>query len=291
MAFKIINNYINSQNSIYFIGEIGINHNGDLDLAKRIMKEAKVSGFSAVKFQKRNPEITTPEEVKDNLRETPWGNMTYLEYKFKIEFQKREYDEINKYAKELNIDWFASCWDEESLDFINRYDVPCIKIASACITNKKLMNQHVKTEKPLIMSTGMSSLDQIEKAFNILSQNPLAILHSTSTYPCPPEELNLNMIKTMKSLYPKNPIGYSGHESGLSTSIAAAVIGAKIIERHITIDRSLWGTDQAASLGPEGMRKLIGSVNSVIKSLGDGIKKVYPSEQKSITNLRTIDDI
>ncbi len=291
MAFKIINNYINSQNSVYFIGEIGINHNGDLDLAKRIMKEAKVSGFSAVKFQKRNPEITTPEEVKDNLRETPWGNMTYLEYKFKIEFQKREYDEINKYAKELNIDWFASCWDEESLDFINRYDVPCIKIASACITNKKLMNQHVKTEKPLIMSTGMSSLDQIEKAFNILSQNPLAILHSTSTYPCPPEELNLNMIKTMKSLYPKNPIGYSGHESGLSTSIAAAVIGAKIIERHITIDRSLWGTDQAASLGPEGMRKLIGSVNSVIKSLGDGIKKVYPSEQKSITNLRTIDDI
>lgn len=290
MAFEIVNNYVNSPNSIYFIGEIGINHNGDINLAKKIMKEAKSAGFSAVKFQKRNPEITTPLEVRNNIRETPWGEMTYIDYKFKIELQKQEYDEINKYAKELGIDWFASCWDEESLDFISRYDLPCIKIASACITNKNLMNQHVKTEKPLIMSTGMSNLDQIEKAFNILSKNPLAILHATSTYPCPPEELNLNMIKTLHSLYPEHPIGYSGHESGLSTSIAAAVLGAKIIERHITIDRALWGTDQAASLGPDGMRKLIGSVNSIIRSMGDGVKKVYDSEQKSIMNLRPIDN-
>ena len=291
MAFEIIKNYINEPNSVYFIGEIGINHNGDINLAKKIMKEAKVAGFSAVKFQKRNPEITTPAEVKNNIRQTPWGEMTYIDYKFKIEFQNSEYDEINKYAKELDIDWFASCWDEDSLNFISRYDPPCIKIASACITNKNLMKEHVKTNKPLIMSTGMSNLNQIEKSYNILSENPLAILHSTSTYPCPPEELNLNMINTLKSLYPENPIGYSGHESGLSTSIAAAVIGAKIIERHITIDRALWGTDQAASLGPEGMRKLIGSVDSVIKSLGDGVKKVYESEQKSITNLRPIDDV
>ncbi len=291
MAFIIVKNYINAPNSVYFIGEIGINHNGDINLAKTIMKEAKVAGFSAVKFQKRNPEITTPPDVRNKIRETPWGEMTYIDYKFKIELEKSEYDEINKYAKELDIDWFASCWDEESLDFINSYDLPCIKIASACITNKNLMNKHVETGKPLIMSTGMSSLEQIEKAYSILSKNPLAILHATSTYPCPPEELNLNMINTLKSLYPDNPIGYSGHESGLSTSIAAAVIGAKIIERHITIDRALWGTDQAASLGPDGMRKLIGSVNSIITSMGDGVKKVYDSEQKSIKNLRPIDDI
>ncbi len=290
MAFKIVDDYINTPDSVYFIGEIGINHNGDINLAKKIMKEAKVAGFSAVKFQKRNPEITTPQKVRNNMRETPWGEMTYIDYKFRIEFEKNDYDEINKYAKELDIDWFASCWDKDSLDFIGRYDLPCIKIASACITNKNLLKEHLKTGKPLIMSTGMSNLEQIEKAYNILSQNPLAILHSTSTYPCPPEELNLNMINTLKSIYPDNPIGYSGHESSLSTSIAAAVIGAKIIERHITIDRALWGTDQAASLGPEGMRKLIGSVNSVITSLGDGVKKVYDSEQKSIQNLRPIDD-
>jgi N-acetylneuraminate synthase len=291
MSFKIIDDYINEPGFVYFIGEIGINHNGDINLAKKIMKEAKIAGFSAVKFQKRNPEVTTPEDVKNDIRETPWGKMTYLEYKYKIEFEKSEYDKINQYAKELEIDWFASCWDEDSLNFIERYDTPCIKIASACITNKKLMLKHVDTNKPLIMSTGMSTKKEIISSFNILSKNDLAILHSTSSYPCPPEELNLNMIKTLIKLFPENPIGYSGHESGLSTSIAAAVLGAKIIERHITTDRALWGTDQAASLGPDGMRKLVGSINSIILSMGDGVKKVYDSEKNSLRKLRPINDI
>ena len=292
MEFKLNNHTIsNKNNSVYFVGEIGINHNGDIDIAKSIMKEAKLAGFSAVKFQKRNPDITTPENVKNIMRETPWGEMSYLEYKHRIEFDKKEYDEINKYSRELEIDWFASCWDSDSLEFITNYDVPCVKIASACITNKKLMQMHVETEKPLIMSTGMSTIEQIKKSYDILSKNELAILHSTSTYPCPPEELNLNMIKTLSDEFPDNPIGYSGHEAGLSTSMAAIVLGARILERHITIDRAMWGTDQAASLEPEGMRKLIGGSKSIIKSLGDGVKMVYASEKKSIQNLRPVDDI
>jgi N-acetylneuraminate synthase len=292
MEFKLNNHTIsNKNNSVYFIGEIGINHNGDIDIAKSIMKEAKSAGFSAVKFQKRNPDITTPENVKNIMRETPWGEMSYLEYKHRIEFDKKEYDEINKYSRELEIDWFASCWDSDSLEFITNYDVPCVKIASACITNKKLMQMHVETEKPLIMSTGMSTIEQIKKSYDILSKNELAILHSTSTYPCPPEELNLNMIKTLSDEFPDNPVGYSGHEAGLSTSMAAIALGARILERHITIDRAMWGTDQAASLEPEGMRKLIGGSKSIIKSLGDGVKMVYASEKKSIQNLRPVDDI
>ena len=185
------------------------------------------------------------------------GEMTYLDYKFKIEFGKKEYDQISNYCKELEIDWFASCWDVDSLNFILNYEIPVLKVASASITNKILLESYASTGLPIIMSTGMSTMNEIQKGYDILKNNPLAILHTTSTYPCPPEELNLNMIKTLIETYPDNPIGYSGHESGLSTSIAA-VLGAKIIERHITIDRSLWGTDQAASLSPEGMSKLVG---------------------------------
>lgn len=278
MAFKITDNKINNSENVYFIGEVGINHNGDINLAKKIILEAKKAGFSAVKFQKRNPEISTPENVKLKLRETPWGEMTYLDYKLKIEFEKKEYDEIDNYCRELEIDWFASCWDLDSLNFLLEYEPPVLKLASASITDKNLLEAHVQTKLPIIMSTGMSTMEEIKKAHKILNTNPLAILHTTSTYPCPPEELNLNMIKTLINEFPNNPIGYSGHESGLSTSIAAAVLGAKIIERHITIDRALWGTDQSASLGIDGMNKLIGSVNKIKSSLGDGVKKVYDSE-------------
>ncbi len=290
MSFKIVDKKINGSNTVYFIGEVGINHNGDLDLAKKIILEAKKAGFSAVKFQKRNPELSTPENMKTKLRETPWGEMTYLDYKFKIEFGKKEYDEISNYCKELEIDWFASCWDVDSLNFILNYEIPVLKVASASITNKNLLESHASTGLPIIMSTGMSTMNEIQKGYDILKNNPLAILHTTSTYPCPPEELNLNMIKTLIETYPDNPIGYSGHESGLSTSIAAAVLGAKIIERHITVDRSLWGTDQAASLSPEGMNKLVGSINKIISSLGTGEKKVYESELIIKNKLRNIDD-
>ena len=237
MGFKITGNKINNSNRVYFIGEIGINHNGDINLAKKIILEAKKAGFSSVKFQKRNPDLSTPEDVKQRIRETPWGDMTYIDYKHKIEFGKREYDEIAKYCKELEINWFASCWDIDSLNFLLGYNPPVLKLASASITDKELLDAHVATGLPIIMSTGMSTMEEIKKAHKILNSNPLAILHTTSTYPCPPEELNLNMIKTLINEFPNNPIGYSGHESGLSTSIAAAVLGAKIIERHITIDR------------------------------------------------------
>ena len=289
MSFNIKNNQINGSNSVYFIGEVGINHNGDLELAKKIILGAKNAGFSAVKFQKRNPELSTPENMKSKFRETPWGEMTYLEYKYKIEFEKKEYDEISKYCKELEIDWFASCWDVDSLNFLLNYEPPVLIIASAKITDKVLLESHASSGLPIIMSTGMSTMDEIDKAYEILKNNPLAILHTTSTYPCPPEELNLNMIETLSEIYPNNPIGYSGHESGLSTSIAAAVLGAKIIERHITIDRSMWGTDQSASLGPDGMNRLVGSVNKIMLSLGTGQKKVFDSELPIRDKLRNID--
>jgi len=291
MAFKITDNKINNSKNVYFIGEVGINHNGDINLAKKMILEAKKAGFSAVKFQKRNPEISTPENVKSKLRETPWGEMTYLDYKFRIEFEKKEYDEIDNYCRELEIDWFASCWDIDSLNFLLNYEPPVLKIASASITNKDLLIAHRDSMLPIIMSTGMSTPDEIHKAYTILKNNDLAILHTTSTYPCPPEELNLNVIKTLIQQYPNNPIGYSGHESGLSTSIAAAVLGAKIIERHITLNRAMWGTDQAASLEPIGMQRLVGSINNIITALGDGKKKVYESEISIKEKLRNIDTI
>jgi len=291
MAFKITDNKINNSENVYFIGEVGINHNGDINLAKKMILEAKKAGFSAVKFQKRNPEISTPENVKSKLRETPWGEMTYLDYKFRIEFEKKEYDEIDNYCRELEIDWFASCWDIDSLNFLLNYEPPVLKIASASITNKDLLIAHRDSMLPIIMSTGMSTPDEIHKAYTILKNNDLAILHTTSTYPCPPEELNLNVIKTLIQQYPNNPIGYSGHESGLSTSIAAAVLGAKIIERHITLNRAMWGTDQAASLEPIGMQRLVGSINKIITALGDGKKKVYESEISIKEKLRNIDTI
>jgi len=291
MAFKITDNKINNSENVYFIGEVGINHNGDINLAKKMILEAKKAGFSAVKFQKRNPEISTPENVKSKLRETPWGEMTYLDYKFRIEFEKKEYDEIDNYCRELEIDWFASCWDIDSLNFLLNYEPPVLKIASASITNKDLLIAHKDSMLPIIMSTGMSTPDEIHKAYTILKNNDLAILHTTSTYPCPPEELNLNVIKTLIQQYPNNPIGYSGHESGLSTSIAAAVLGAKIIERHITLNRAMWGTDQAASLEPIGMQRLVGSINKIITALGDGKKKVYESEISIKEKLRNIDTI
>tara|TARA_B100001287_G_C22607574_1_gene493477 strand:+ start:151 stop:1026 length:876 start_codon:yes stop_codon:yes gene_type:complete len=291
MAFKITKNTINNSKNVYFIGEVGINHNGDIDIAKKIILEAKKAGFSAVKFQKRNPEISTPENIKSKLRETPWGEMTYLDYKFKIEFDKNEYDQIDKYCRELEIDWFASCWDIDSLNFILKYQPPVLKLASASITNKELLIAHRDSGLPIIMSTGMSTTEEIQKAHKVLQDNDLAILHTTSTYPCPPEELNLNVIKTLAQQYPDIPIGYSGHESGLSTSIAAAVLGAKIIERHITINRAMWGTDQAASLEPIGMQRLVGSVNKIITALGDGQKKVYESEMPIKEKLRNIDTL
>jgi N-acetylneuraminate synthase len=271
---------------IYLIGEIGINHNGDLNLAKELMRRAAEAGFDAVKFQKRNPEVCVPENQKTVMRETPWGRMTYLEYKYKVEFEEKEYDEIDRYAKELKIDWFASPWDKDSVDFLSSYEIPFIKIASASITDIEFLEYVRSKNIPCIMSTGMSSMEEISSAVKCLGEEGLFIAHSTSSYPCPPEELNLNMIKTLGQAFPKAIIGYSGHEKGVQTSVVAAAIGAMHIERHITLDRAMWGSDHAASLEPKGFAQLARDIRIIERSMGDGVKKVYDSELGKIKSLR-----
>tara|TARA_B100000676_G_C18054791_1_gene833670 strand:- start:1011 stop:1871 length:861 start_codon:yes stop_codon:yes gene_type:complete len=265
-------------NKCYFIAEIGINHNGSLDLAFKLIDEAKKCGADAVKFQKRTPEICVPEHQKNIKRDTPWGNMTYFDYKKKIEFEGEEYLKIDEYCKKNKIDWFASPWDIPSVEFLSKFDPICYKVASASLTDKGILSSIKSKNKPIILSTGMSTDDEISNAVDLLSDSELLIAHSTSSYPCLPEELNLNMIKTLKEKYPNYPIGYSGHEKGIQTSVAAYVLGAKHIERHFTLDRTMWGTDHSASLEPKGFKTLVRDVRLIEKALGDGKKKVYDSE-------------
>ncbi len=270
----------------YFIAEIGINHNGDLKNALKLIQAAKLAGCDAVKFQKRNPKECVPKNEWNNLRDTPWGKMTYINYKEKIEFNKNDYKRIINYCKKIDIDWFASCWDISSVKFMEKLKIPCYKIASASLTDTRLLREIKKTKKPIILSTGMSTMKQILIAVKTLGQKNLAILHCNSSYPAKYEELNLNMIKKFKKIFSKSIIGYSGHEIGLSTSAAAVVLGAKIIERHITLDKSMWGTDQQASIEPLGYARLIKDVRTIEKSLGLEKKIVYPSEKKVMKKLR-----
>ena len=266
---------------VYIIGEIGINHNGDINIAKKLIDSAVNAGCDAVKFQKRNPDICVPDHQKSIMRETPWGYISYLDYKYKVEFGKKEYDIIDDYCKKKNIHWFVSCWDNDSVDFILDYDTPCIKVASASITDYELLNYIKSTNLPVIISSGMSTIDEVKNSVKIFSSHDLALLHSVSTYPAKIEELNLNVIRTYYDLFPNTLIGYSGHEVGLSTSYAAVALGAKIIERHITLDRSMWGTDQGASIEPQGLIKLVKNIRVIENSLGDG-KKVVTNSEKSI---------
>jgi N-acetylneuraminate synthase len=273
-------------NKTFFIAEIGINHNGNVETALKLINAAKLAGCNAVKFQKRTPEICVPEEQKNILRDTPWGKITYLEYKNKIEFNEQEYSKIDSFCKEIGIDWFASVWDKNSVDFIENFNPICYKIASASITDHKLIN-HIKSKKrPIILSTGMSTLEQIDSAINLLINSDLLVAHSTSAYPCNYEELNLNMIKTLMERFKGIPIGYSGHEKGISTSVSAVAIGACHIERHITLNRTMWGTDHAASLEKRGMELLCRDIRNLEIALGDGVKKVYDSEKPIIEKLR-----
>ena len=276
---KIKNKNVGNDHQTYIIAEIGINHNGDIDIAKKLIDVAVDAGCDAVKFQKRNPDVCVPEHQKSIMRETPWGYISYLDYKYKIEFGKKEYDLIDEYCNKKNIHWFVSCWDIDSVDFITSYDTPCIKVASASITETELL-QHIRNTKiPTILSTGMSTLDEVKNAVEIFSGSDYGLLHSVSTYPAPIDELNLNVINTYKDLFPTAVIGYSGHEVGLSPSYAAVAIGAKIIERHITLDRSLWGTDQSASIEPQGLSMLVSNIRDIEKSLGDGKKNVTEGEK------------
>jgi sialic acid synthase SpsE len=272
---------------VYIIAEIGINHNGDIEIAKQLMDVAVETGCDAVKFQKRTPEICVPEEQKSIPRETPWGSMTYFEYKKRIEFEQKEFEQIDAYAKKIGIDWFASPWDVPSVDFLEGFNVPCQKIASACLTDSELLTAINKTKTTTILSTGMSSMQEIDKAVSLLNDVPLAIAQATSTYPAEASELNLRAIQTFAEKY-KVPVGYSGHERGLQVTIAAVALGATFIERHITLDRSMWGTDHSASLEPEGLKKLVRDIRIVELALGDGKKKVYESEIPIRAKLRRV---
>jgi N-acetylneuraminate synthase len=229
--------------------------------------------------------LVVPPDQRDKMRQTPWGYITYLDYRYKVEFGVDEYRIIDDYCREQGIDWFASCWDEESVDFMEQFNPPVYKIASASLTDEPLLNHLQATKRPLILSTGMSTTEQIQSAIALLGTDNLAVMHTTSTYPCPPEELNLRMIGTLRDQF-DCPIGYSGHEVGLPTTVAAVALGASLIERHITLDRAMWGSDQAASVEPQGLERLAKYVRTVEAAMGDGVKQVYDSEIPVMNKLR-----
>ena len=269
----------------YIVAEVGINHNGSVQSAKDLIKAAVEAGVDAVKFQKRTPEICVPDHQKSQMRDTPWGYISYLEYRYKVEFDRAEYEEIDAYCKAMGIDWLASAWDGPSLEFMEAFSPPAHKVPSALLTDHQLLRAIKQTGRPVILSTGMSTMAEIEEAVALLDTDNLLICHTTSSYPCPPEELNLKMIKTLEEKF-SCPIGYSGHEVGLVPSALAVAMGASLVERHVTLDRAMWGSDQAASVEPHGVRTLVKYIRVTEKAMGDGKKQVYESEQSSLKKLR-----
>lgn len=273
---------------VFVIAEIGINHNGSLEIAKKMIDGAVAAGADAVKFQKRTPEVCVPKDQWNVKRDTPWGVMTYIDYRHKVEFNAAQYAEIDSYCKANKILWFVSCWDTPAVECIERFNTPCYKAASASLTDHELLRAMKITGKPLILSTGMSTMHEIEDAVVAAGTHNLLIAHSTSAYPCPVESLNLRMIETLKNKFPQCPIGYSGHETGLAPTIAAVALGATHIERHITLDRAMWGSDQAASVEISGLAHLVRSIRDVELSIGDGVKRVYESELAQRKKLRRV---
>tara|TARA_B100000131_G_C18120119_1_gene612615 strand:+ start:1373 stop:2200 length:828 start_codon:yes stop_codon:yes gene_type:complete len=263
----------------YIIAEIGINHNGSMEIAKRLIDIAAVAGCDAVKFQKRNPDVCVPEHQKHVMRDTPWGKMTYLQYKYRVEFGKKEYDEIDRYCRDKGIAWSASPWDMDSLEFLQQYDIPFIKVPSAMITNEELMRGCANTGMKVIFSSGMSTLEETDQAVQWMREEKaeFALLHCNSTYPAPIEDLNLQCIKTLQERY-NCEVGYSGHEFRLGTTVASVYLGATILERHITLDRTMWGSDHLASVEPQGLIKLVKGVRELEIALGDGVKRVTDGE-------------
>jgi N-acetylneuraminate synthase len=270
----------------YIVAEIGINHNGDLDLAKRLISLAVAAGCDAVKFQKRTVDVVYTAEELARPRESPFG-MTNGELKRGLEFGLSEYRQIDEYCRTVNIPWFASCWDEASVDFIAAFDVPCFKIASASLTDDNLLRHTRAAGKPIVLSTGMSTIEEIDRAVEILGTRDLILLHACSTYPAQYGELNLSAIHTLARRYGV-PVGYSGHESGLASTVATVAMGACFIERHITMDRAMWGTDQAASLGPNGLTRLVHDIKLVEEAMGDGVKRVLEREIPIMRKLRRV---
>ena len=285
---RLGNKLVGASQPCYVIAEIGINHNGDIEIAKRMIDAAAHAGVDAVKFQKRTPEICTPPEQQKQMRDTPWGYITYLDYRNKVEFDLDAYREIDRYCSKKNMTWMVSVWDEPSVDFMQQFDTPAYKIPSASLTDLTLLRHARATGKPLVISTGMSTRQEIHRAVEAIGADNLVIMHCTSTYPCEPEELNLRMIETLRHEFPANPIGYSGHEVGLVPSAVAVALGACMVERHITLDRAMWGSDQAASVEPAGFERLVKYIRVTEASLGDGVKRVYDSEIASMKKLRRV---
>jgi N-acetylneuraminate synthase len=287
-SIQIGEKWVGDKHPTYITAEIGINHNGDLEIAKRLIDAAVLAGCDAVKFQKRTPILCVPPDQRNIMRETPWGMMTYMEYRERVEFGEAEYAAIDQYCKERGITWFVSCWDKPSVDFMEQFAPPCYKIASASLTDDALLQHTNHTGRVIILSTGMSTMEEIRHALSLLNQDRLLLTHTTSSYPCPPEELNLNMIKTLQQEF-DGPIGYSGHEVGLQTTCASVVLGARFIERHITLDRAMWGSDQAASVEPAGFARLVRDIRVIEKALGNGHKQVYDREKQMMKKLRVKD--
>lgn len=284
---KIGNHMVGDGHPVYIVAEIGINHNGSVEIARQLIEAAKHGGVDAVKLQKRTPKLCVPEHQRGQMRDTPWGYITYLDYRYKVEFEKPEYDEIDQYCRSIGVDWLASSWDVPSVAFIESYNPPAHKVPSALLTDHELLRALKKTGKPIILSTGMSTLDEIKAAVDILGEDNLIITHTTSSYPCPPDELNLRMIQTLRDMF-NVPIGYSGHEVGLVPSAIAVALGACLVERHVTLDRAMWGSDQSASVEPQGIEKLVKYIRVTEMSLGDGVKCVYDSEKSSLSKLRRV---
>ncbi|HVO10467.1 MAG TPA: N-acetylneuraminate synthase family protein [Vicinamibacteria bacterium] len=285
---RVGDRWVGEGEPVFVVAEIGINHNGSLEVARKLIDGAVLAGADAVKFQKRTPELCVPRDQWQLERETPWGRMTYLDYRRRVEFGEREYAAIDRHCRERGILWFASCWDEEAVAFMERFDPPCYKAASASLTDHDLLRRKKATGRPLILSTGMSTLQEIQDGVEVTGRENLLIAHATSTYPCPVDQLNLRMIGTLRRLYPECPIGYSGHETGLSPTWAAVTLGATFVERHITLDRAMWGSDQAASVEIGGLMRLVSNIRDIERSLGDGIKRVYPGELPQIQKLRRV---
>ena len=267
------------------VAEIGINHNGDVGIARKLIDAAKAAGCGAVKFQKRTPEICVPRSQWNMVRETPWGMMSYIDYRRHIELGQEAFEEIDAYCRARDMLWFASPWDVPSVDFLSQFSLPCYKVASACLTDDELLHRIQETSMPVLLSTGMSTMGQISHAVEVLGPGNLVILHCTSSYPARNQELNLRMIKTLAREF-NAPIGYSGHEVGIQASLAALTLGARVIERHVTLDRAMWGTDQAASLEPQGLVRLVRDIRVIESALGDGVKRVYDSELPIMQKLR-----
>lgn len=282
---KLGDRFVGDGHPTYIVAEIGINHNGDLEIAKRLIDAAVWAGVDVVKFQKREPESCVPPDQRDRKRETPWGYISYIDYRHRIEFGEDEYQEIDRHCRERSINWFASVWDEPSVDFMEVYKPICYKIPSAALTDHDLLRYVSKADRPVILSTGMSTMEQIQTAVGVLGSENLLLNHATSTYPCAPEELNLHMVQTLRESF-TCPIGYSGHEVGLVPSAIAVALGACLIERHITLDRAMWGSDQAASVEPGGFQRLVKYIRVTEQALGDGVKRVYESELESMKKLR-----